>query len=190
MLVPMEVQGLALDPDNNSPVVLLRDHRDKQILPIWVGVIEASAIAFELESVPMSRPMTHALFVETVQQLGAKLVSVTITDLRESTYFAQVEWRALDKTLLVDARPSDAIALALRAKAPIFCDSSVIEQVQRAKAPVLDQAPSLVSQPGAEATAKELPEEESSPKLLTLDAARQQDALQQLSDEDFGKYKM
>ena len=187
MLVPMEVQGLALDPDSNAPVVLLRDRKDKQMLPIWVGVIEASAIAFELEKVPVSRPMTHDLFVSTIEKLGAQLLQVSIVDLRESTYFAEITWKTSTGSLVVDARPSDAIALALRAKAPIYCASHVIAAVRSARAPVVDQKPSAQPQ-GIEP--KPIEDEDTSPRPLTHDMAQQADLLEQLPDEDFGKYKM
>lgn len=193
MLVPMEVQGLALDPDSNAPVVLLRDRKDKQILPIWVGVIEASAIAFELEKVPLSRPMTHDLFVSTVEKLGATLLQVSIVDLKDSTYFAEITWKTAAGPLVIDARPSDAIALALRAQAPIFCASEVIEAVQKAKAPVSEQSASMLASngdQGSEVLPKPMEEEDSSPRLLSMDVARKADTLQNLTDEDFGKYKM
>lgn len=189
----MEVQGLALDPDSNAPVVLLRDRKDKQILPIWVGVIEASAIAFELEKVPLSRPMTHDLFVSTVEKLGATLLQVSIVDLKDSTYFAEITWKTAAGPLVIDARPSDAIALALRAQAPIFCASEVIEAVQKAKAPVSEQNGSMLASnvdQGTEVLPKPMEEEDSSPRLLSMDAARKADTLQNLTDEDFGKYKM
>ncbi|GAB4372325.1 MAG: bifunctional nuclease family protein [Acidobacteriota bacterium] len=130
MQVEMRIQGLMCDPITRMPIVLLRDPKSDAKLPIWVGVFEASAISLELEHVQPPRPMTHDLFRETLRRLGARLARVVITGLQDSTFFAELELETASGTLRIDARPSDAIALALRCEAPIFAEQQVIEDAQ------------------------------------------------------------
>ncbi len=133
-LVPMSIKGLMLDPVSNSPIVVLKDEEEKFFLPIWVGIFEANAIALQLENVATPRPMTHDLLKNAIAELDARVTRVVINDLRDSTFFAQI--RVLinreggDRMLELDARPSDAIALALRTDAPIFVAQSVLDQAQ------------------------------------------------------------
>jgi len=129
-LVPMSIKGLMLDPVSNSPIVVLKDEHDKFFLPIWVGIFEANAIALQLENISTPRPMTHDLLRNMIGQLDAQVTRVVINDLRDSTFFAQIRLITGGKTLEVDARPSDAIALALRTEAPIFVAQSVLDQAQ------------------------------------------------------------
>ena len=129
-LVAMSIKGLMLDPVSNSPIVVLRDVEDKFFLPIWVGIFEANAIALRLENVATPRPMTHDLLRDMISQLDARVTRVVINDLRDSTFFAQIRLTTPERTLEVDARPSDAIALALRTEAPIFVAQSVLDQAQ------------------------------------------------------------
>ena len=133
-LVPMSIKGLMLDPVSNSPIVVLKDEDEKFFLPIWVGIFEANAIALQLENVTTPRPMTHDLLKNMIGELDARVTRIVINDLRDSTFFAQirliVNQTGGDKTLELDARPSDAIALALRTEAPIFVAQSVLEQAQ------------------------------------------------------------
>lgn len=129
-LVPMSIKGLMLDPVSNSPIVVLKDDDEKFFLPIWVGIFEANAIALQLENVTTPRPMTHDLLRNMIAELDAHVTRVVINDLRDSTFFAQIRLNVGSKTLEVDARPSDAIALALRTEAPIFVAQSVLEQAQ------------------------------------------------------------
>jgi len=129
-LVPMSIKGLMLDPVSNSPLVVLKDEADKFFLPIWVGIFEANAIALQLENVSTPRPMTHDLLKNMIADLDARVSRVVISDLRDSTFFAQIRLITGSKTLEVDARPSDAIALALRTEAPIFVAQSVLDQAQ------------------------------------------------------------
>jgi bifunctional DNase/RNase len=134
-LVPMSIKGLMLDPVSNSPIVVLKDDAEKFFLPIWVGIFEANAIALQLENVSTPRPMTHDLLRNFIASLDARVTRVVINDLRDSTFFAQIriivnEGETNDRTLELDARPSDAIALALRTEAPIFVAQSVLEQAQ------------------------------------------------------------
>ncbi|HEX6640097.1 MAG TPA: bifunctional nuclease family protein [Thermoanaerobaculia bacterium] len=133
-LVPMSIKGLMLDPMSNSPIVVLKDDDEKLFLPIWVGIFEANAIALQLENITTPRPMTHDLLRDMITQLDARVTRIVINDLRDATFFAQI--RLLihgvggDKMLEIDARPSDAIALALRTEAPIYVAQSVLDQAQ------------------------------------------------------------
>ncbi|HVT05524.1 MAG TPA: bifunctional nuclease family protein [Thermoanaerobaculia bacterium] len=129
-LVPMSVKGLMLDPISNSPIVVLRDEKDQIFLPIWVGIFEANAIALQLENVETPRPMTHDLLRTVLDTLEAKVTRVVINDLRESTFFARIFLTNTTTDHEIDARPSDAIALALRVSAPIFVHQSVLDQAQ------------------------------------------------------------
>ena len=129
-LVPMSIKGLMLDPVSNSPIVVLKDEDDKFFLPIWVGIFEANAIALQLESITTPRPMTHDLMKNLIADLNARVTRVVINDLRESTFFAQIRMVAGERTFEIDARPSDAIALALRTEAPIFVARTVLDQAQ------------------------------------------------------------
>jgi bifunctional DNase/RNase len=163
-LVAMSIKGLMLDPVSNSPIVVLKDDDDKFFLPIWVGIFEANAIALQLENITTPRPMTHDLLRDLIAQLNARVLRIVINDLRDSTFFAQIRLAVgagLDRTLEVDARPSDAIALALRTEAPIYVAQSV-----------LDQAQTISPEEGNDS-------EEKAKKWF-----------EDLSPEDLGKYKM
>jgi uncharacterized protein len=129
-LIPMSIKGLMLDPVSNSPIVVLKDEQEKFFLPIWVGIFEANAIALQLEKVATPRPMTHDLLRNFISELDARVARVVINDLRDSTFFAQIRVITSDRTLEIDARPSDAIALALRVEAPIFVAQTVLDQAQ------------------------------------------------------------
>ncbi len=121
-----KVKTLMVDPASQSPVVVLETVTDKKLLPIWIDVPEARAIALELENVKLPRPLTHDLIRSLLQTLGATLQRVTITDLRNNTYFAVLTLTSRGQELQVDSRPSDAIAIALRMKAPIFATAQVL----------------------------------------------------------------
>ena len=132
-LIAMSIKGLMLDPVSNSPIVVLKDDDEKFFLPIWVGIFEANAIALQLENITTPRPMTHDLLRNLIAELNARVIRIVINDLRDSTFFAQIRLAVgtgVDRTLEVDARPSDAIALALRTEAPIFVAQSVLDQAQ------------------------------------------------------------
>jgi len=128
-LVPMAVTGLMLDPSSNVPIVILRDLDRTLFLPIWIGVAEAQAIALRMEGVAPPRPLTHDLLLQMCQRLGGSIEKIVISDLREGTFFAEIHL-ALETPKVLDARPSDAIALALRAEAPIFVRRAVLDQAQ------------------------------------------------------------
>jgi len=130
--VPMEIKGLMLDPSSKTPIILLHDETQNAYLPIWIGVFEANAIALRIEGVDPPRPMTHDLLYTSLELLGAKVERVTISELRENTFYAVISIRGPAGEHLIDSRPSDAIALALRAGAPIFALRSVLNSAQAA----------------------------------------------------------
>ena len=128
MWVEMKVRGLALDPLSNMPIIILRDEEEKRSLPIWVGIFEANAIALELEKIATPRPMTHDLINEMLSELEISCAKVSVTELRENTFYASITLKMNGKEVEIDSRPSDALALAVRTSAPIFAAESVIEE--------------------------------------------------------------
>jgi bifunctional DNase/RNase len=127
--IKMDVAGLTVDPTNDSPIVILRDEKGEYTLPIWIGILEASAIATQLENVNLARPMTHDLLVTMLNSLKATVQKIVVSDLRDNTYFARIHLvDQAGRKFDLDARPSDSIALALRVKAQIFVDKSVLER--------------------------------------------------------------
>jgi bifunctional DNase/RNase len=130
MLIEMFIKGLMIDPVTNMPIVILRDEAGEQTLPIWVGPVEANAIALQVENIEPPRPMTHDLLRSLFQDLGVSLTRVVISDLRDGTFFAYLQLQKDDEILYVDARPSDALALSLRTKAPVFVDTAVMERAR------------------------------------------------------------
>ena len=128
MQLEMKVKGLMIDPVSNMPIIVLKDSQSETVLPIWVGIFEANAIAMQLEKITSPRPMTHDLLKNVIEGLHVDIDRVVITDLRENTFFAAIHLRQNGADLTIDARPSDAMALALRAEAPIFVESDVLEK--------------------------------------------------------------
>ncbi len=128
--LPMVVAGLALDEHNQAPLLILKDQEDNFVLPIWVGGLEAVSISMPLNNVVMPRPMTHDLFLTLLRELGASLLRVEITELKESTYYARLILAGKDGELTIDSRPSDAVALALRAKVPILANEEMLMSVK------------------------------------------------------------
>lgn len=124
----MKVRGLMFDPYNNAYIVILRDEDNQDLLPIWVGKPEASAISFALEGIAAPRPMTHDLMKSILDAVDAKLISVVVSDLQENTYYARIHLMYADSEFSIDARPSDAIALALRTNTPVFAQEAVIRK--------------------------------------------------------------
>ncbi len=161
-LVPMEVKGLMIDPASNHPIVILRDGESQLFLPIWIGIFEASAIQLELEGSERPRPMTHDLMRAMVEQLGCSVEKIVISDLQENTFFAEIHLDRGGERLVIDSRPSDAIALALRAKARILVAPHVLERAKAVEAPA--------------------PAEEDEEQLRKY--------LDGLDPDDLGKYKM
>lgn len=125
--IEMRVGGLTLDPMTKTPIVILKDEDNKLNLPIWIGLMEATAMATELEGIRMARPMTHDLLRRLIDELGGQVESIEVTELKDNTYYASICLQAGEKRLTIDSRPSDAISLALRTKSPIFVAKQVLE---------------------------------------------------------------
>jgi hypothetical protein len=128
MSVEMKIKGLMIDPVSNMPIIILKDSSGDTILPIWVGVFEANAIAMELEKIVSPRPMTHDLLRNVIEGLQAKVERIVITDLKENTFFAMIHVTRNGQQLAIDSRPSDAMALALRSEVPILVEETVLEK--------------------------------------------------------------
>jgi bifunctional DNase/RNase len=165
MLKEVRVSGLSIDPITHTPIILLKDKESQEIIPIWIGLLEASSIATQLENIKLARPMTHDLMKSILDHLDVVVSRVEVSDLRNNTFYAiiHMNWNEMD--LAIDARPSDAIALALRTKSPIFVHQQVIEKSRK-----------------VDLAHREEGEGVSDEKL--------EDILKDLSPEDFGKYKM
>ena len=159
----MNIKGLSVDPITNMPIIVLREMGGERVLPIWVGVFEANAIALQIESVQTPRPMTHDLLKSVIDELGGRLERIVVSELKDNTFYATLRLRTQRGALIVDARPSDAIALALRSGARIFVEEAVIQGARS-----LDE-PSGTPDTGIK---------------------RVQKWLESLSDEELGKYKM
>ena len=166
MLIEMKIAGITIDPITNTPIVILKDLEEKKAIPIWIGLFEASAIATQMEKVSFSRPMTHDLIVEILRNLKADVLRIEINDLKNNTFFADIHLCKDGECMAIDARPSDAIAIALRTEAPIYVDEKVIERSRNVDF-------------GAKSADLEKLKED---KLLEF--------LENLSADDFGKYKM
>src|ERR1700757_4895125 len=130
MDVEVRIRGLMMDPSTNMPIVVLKDLASDAVMPIWVGIFEANAIAIELEKLAAPRPMTHDLTRNLIHYLNARLERVVITEIREDTFFAVLWLRQGEEPVIVDARPSDAIALALRFDCPIYVAEQVMQSAK------------------------------------------------------------
>jgi bifunctional DNase/RNase len=160
-LIEMTIKGLTVDPVTNMPIVILRDEHDQRVLPIWVGVFEANAIALQIENVHTPRPMTHDLLRNVIQDLQATVEKVVVCDLKDNTFYALIHLRTPAGQVAIDARPSDAIALALRTRAPILVEERVIDNAKSVD--FTNEKP---------------------------DSDRLQQWLESLDPDDMGKYKM
>jgi bifunctional DNase/RNase len=128
MEIEVKIRGLMMDPSSGTPIIILKDVNSDTMLPIWVGAYEANAIALEIEKIAPQRPMTHDLLRNLIVEMGARVERVVVTDLRDNTFFAVIEMRnSSGEPVMLDSRPSDAIALALRADCPIFVNEEVIQ---------------------------------------------------------------
>jgi hypothetical protein len=132
MEVEMKIRGLLMDPTTNSPIVILKDINSDVMLPIWVGPFEANSIASEIEKIAPPRPMTHDLLRNAINLFGAEVQRIVVTELRDNTFYAVIEMEWNGSRVVLDARPSDAIALALRADCPIFVNEGVLKSSQSA----------------------------------------------------------
>src|SRR4026209_434076 len=130
MLIEMSIKGLMVDPMAGTPIVILKDKQGERVLPIWVGVPEANAIALQIENVSTPRPMTHDLLRNIIQDLNASVQKIVVCDLQENTFYALTYPHWSGVPVAIDARRSDAIALALRARAPIFVKEAVIDNAK------------------------------------------------------------
>ncbi len=161
-MVEMKVEGLTLDPLTNMPIIILKDLSGKRSLPIWVGYFEANAIALEIEKISTPRPMTHDLIRNLIQTMKAEVNHILVNELKDNTFYATISLVVGGNTMAIDSRPSDAIALALRTKSPIFVEETVIEA----------------------AKSLDIPEMETSKKD---DKQQWKDWLDNIKPEDFGK---
>ena len=161
MQIEMVIKGLMVDPVTSMPIIILRDREGDRVLPIWVGVFEANAIALQMENISTPRPMTHDLLRNVLGDLDAKVQRVVVSDLKDNTFYALIYVECKGEVVAIDARPSDAIALALRAQAPILVEESVIDHAK-----TMDFTPE------------------------TADSSRLQRWLESLDPDDLGKYKM
>ncbi|HWZ46522.1 MAG TPA: bifunctional nuclease family protein [Candidatus Saccharimonadales bacterium] len=160
----MKIRGLMMDPTTNMPIVVLKDVESETVLPIWVGVYEANAIALEIEKVSTPRPMTHDLMKNLLVGLDTRVHKVVVSELREDTFFAVIWMEREGKVISIDSRPSDALALALRLDCPIFVDDEVLKNSKMA----------TTATAGAD--------------RISSDDLRKW--LESLGDEDLGRYKM
>jgi bifunctional DNase/RNase len=163
--IQMSVGGLTLDPVTKTPIVILKDTENKLNLPIWIGLLEATAMATEIEGIKMARPMTHDLLKNILGEVGCSVESIEITELKENTYYAMVHLKLPGRDLLIDSRPSDAIALALRTKSPIFVAkavleaSSVLQQNEEGKEGAVENVSNVSKEKWAEILEKMAPED-------------------------------
>ena len=157
----MVIKGLMVDPVTNMPIVILRDKDGERVLPIWVGIFEANAIALQIENVATPRPMTHDLLRNVIRDLNGTVQKIVVSDLKDTTFYALIYLQIGDESVAIDARPSDAIALALRTQAPIFVEEHVIDSAKN-----VDFKPE------------------------STDSDRLQRWLESLDPEELGKYKM
>jgi len=130
MQIEMNIKGLMVDPVTNMPIVILRDKDGQKVLPIWVGIFEANAIALQIENISTPRPMTHDLLRNVIQDLKGTVEKVVVSDLQDGTFYAMIYLLVHDELVAIDSRPSDAIALALRTRAPIFVEETVIDNAK------------------------------------------------------------
>jgi len=165
MLHKVSIAGLTMDPASNTPIIILKSEEDEQAVPIWIGLLEATSIASALQNIEYERPMTHDLLKNFADTLQISIVKVEVCDLKDNTFYARIYFVSKDKSFDIDARPSDAIALALRFKAPIYVEDSVMQKskISDGEAEVLD---------------------------TSEEGKKWADYLENLSPDDFGKYKV
>jgi uncharacterized protein len=161
MEIEMKIRGLMVDPSTNMPIVLLKDPQSEALLPIWVGLYEANAIALEVEKSQTPRPLTHDLLRLAIDSLNAQVRRVVVTELKDDTFYAVIWMEQNGEVISLDARPSDALALALRADCPIFVDEEVL------------RAAKVLPSPAEQASSHDVKK-----------------WLEGLNDEDLGHYKM
>lgn len=165
MLHKVSIAGLTMDPASNTPIIILKSEDDEQAVPIWIGLLEATSIASALQNIKYDRPMTHDLLKNFADTLQISIVKVEVCDLKDNTFYARIYFVSKDQSFDIDARPSDAIALALRFKAPIYVEDSVMQRskISDGEAEVVDNSE---------------------------EGKKWADYLTNLSPDDFGKYKV
>ena len=166
MLKPMTISKLTMDPITNSPIVILKEVDGDKTLPIWIGLMEATAIASKMEKIDFDRPMTHDLLKNILEMVEVKVDKIEICDLKNNVYYALIHISHNGNEIQVDARPSDALALSLRVNAPVFVSEEVIDK------------------------SKHIDLMSSEPEVKTEEGKKWQEILENLNPEDFGKYKM
>jgi bifunctional DNase/RNase len=195
--VEMFVGGLVLDPSNQAPIVVLKDASGQITLPIWIGIPEATSIASAIKQVVMPRPLTHDLFYDLLLDLGVTVQRVVITELKESTYYAELVLGQGDRVTILDSRPSDAIAMALRAHAPIYVAQQVLDHAKVAFANMPATVPtepppaasSSVDESAESAESEQEAAADSAKDFRSIDKDKWQEILSQLDPDDF-KYKV
>lgn len=190
--IEMFVGGLVMDPATQAPIVVLKDETGSVTLPIWIGITEATSIASAIKQITMARPLTHDLFYDLLLQLGITVQRIVITELKESTYFAELILGQGDKVFVLDARPSDAIAMALRASAPIYVAQEVLDQARVAFANTGQGVPARATpeaESAPEESEREDPGADPSSDFQSLNKEKWEEILSQLDPDDF-KYKM
>ena len=167
MLHKAGIAGLTMDPASNTPIIILKSEETDQAIPIWIGLLEATAIVSALQNIRFDRPMTHDLFKNFADFMSVKVTKVEVCDLKNNTFFARIYFAGSERAFSMDARPSDAIAIALRFKAPVFVDDKVIQKFK-------------MKDPDPDAEVADTSEE----------GKKWADYLENLTPEDFGKYKV
>lgn len=165
MLHKVHIAGITMDPASNTPIIILKSDDDDRAVPIWIGLLEATSIASALQNVKFDRPMTHDLFKNFLDTVAVKVSKIEVCDLKDNTFFAKIHFTGENSEFQMDARPSDAIAIALRTSAPIYVEEKVMEK-------------STVTEGTAEAADK------------SREGKKWAEYLEKLDPEDFGKYKV
>jgi len=165
MLHKVSIAGLTMDPASNTPIIILKSEENEQAIPIWIGLLEATSIASALQNIQYERPMTHDLFKNFTKLLDISVAKVEVCDLKDNTFYARIYFVSENTNFDMDARPSDAIALALRYDAPIFVEDAVMKK-------------------------SKMPEGEMEVMDTSEEGQKWADYLENLSPEDFGKFKV
>ena len=165
MMRKVNIAGLTMDPASNTPIIILKTEDDDQAIPIWIGLLEATSIASALQKIVYERPMTHDLFKNFTELLDISVTKVEVCELKDNTFYARIHFLSKEGDFDMDARPSDAIAIALRFAAPIYVDDKVVRQSKKGEGPseVFDESE---------------------------EGKKWAEYLEKLSPEDFGKYKV
>jgi len=167
MLLKVSIAGMTMDPASNTPIIILKSETGDRALPIWIGLLEATSIASALQSIKFDRPMTHDLFKNFMDHVSISVSKIEVCDIKDNTFYARIHFVSKDKNFSMDARPSDAIAVALRFDAPIYVDDKVMEQSKI-----------VTGETDGEAIDK------------SQEGKKWAEYLEKLSPKDFGKYKV